>query len=263
MLKSFVVAFSTYSKIPMPKIEWDEKSMKYSMCFFPFVGVVIGILAMGSYQVCRWMELSGLLRGVILTAIPILLTGGIHMDGFMDTIDAKSSYRSKEERLEILKDPHAGAFAIIYGCLYLLCSVSIFAELEGVQIAFVAWGYVYSRILSGLSVVTFQKAKKTGMLSETANNSAKSVRWILLVELLVLIGILFIGSCFYGEYIKDTAIFWYSVVVMVAGLLTFLYYGYTARKWFGGITGDLAGYFLQICELFIIVGVMVTGKLIA
>lgn len=49
MLKSLVVAFSTYSKIPMPRVEWDEKSMKYSMCWFPFVGVVIGLASAGCF----------------------------------------------------------------------------------------------------------------------------------------------------------------------------------------------------------------------
>ena len=33
-----------YSKIPMPRVEWNEKNMKYAMCFFPLVGVVTGLL---------------------------------------------------------------------------------------------------------------------------------------------------------------------------------------------------------------------------
>ena len=44
--------------------------------------------------------------------IPVLITGGIHLDGLLDTADALSSYKTKEEKLEILKDSHAGAFAL-------------------------------------------------------------------------------------------------------------------------------------------------------
>lgn len=262
MLKSFVVAFSTYSKIPMPTVKWDEKSMKYSMCFFPFIGVVIGLILVGCNKLSSWFHINALLQGVIYTALPILITGGIHMDGFMDTVDAKSSYGSKEKRLEILKDPHAGAFAIIYCCLYLLASVSIFASLKDIQIVFVATGYVFSRILSGLSVVTFKKAKKTGMLSETAENSADTVRWIMVTELVIYIVMMLAGSYYWGSLINDPAILWYGIALMIAGLLSFLYYGYTAKKWFGGITGDLAGYFLQICELFILIAVAAVGNLI-
>ena len=45
IIKSICVAFSMYSKIPMPRVEWNEKNMKYAMCFFPIVGAVIGGLS--------------------------------------------------------------------------------------------------------------------------------------------------------------------------------------------------------------------------
>lgn len=262
MLKSFIIAFSTYSKIPMPNIKWDKKNMKYSMCCFPFVGFVIGFALIACNKICLWLDFGSLIKGVLFTAIPIMITGGIHMDGFMDTIDAKSSYASKEKRLEILKDPHAGAFAIIFCCLYLLVSVSLFASLENIQIVYVAFGYIYSRILSGLSVVTFKKAKKEGMVSDTAKHASAGVKWILHIELFVFMIAIITGSFCYGNMTHRYFLVWYGVAVVVSGLLAFMYYGYTAKKWFGGITGDLAGYFLQICELWILIGVMVLGKLI-
>ena len=42
ILESFVIAFSMYSRIPMPFVEWSERGMKYAFCFFPLIGVVIG-----------------------------------------------------------------------------------------------------------------------------------------------------------------------------------------------------------------------------
>ena len=44
VIKSFFIAFSIYSKIPMPQFEWKDKDMEYSLCFFPWVGAVIGLL---------------------------------------------------------------------------------------------------------------------------------------------------------------------------------------------------------------------------
>ena len=111
---SFVIACSMYSRIPMPQVDWTENRMKYAMCFFPVIGAVIGGL------LYLWIYLTGdstgsLFRAAVAVLIPIIITGGIHLDGLLDTADALSSYKSMEEKLEILKDSHTGAFAIIVG----------------------------------------------------------------------------------------------------------------------------------------------------
>jgi len=258
MLKSIVAAFSTYSKIPMPRIEWDEKSMKYSMCCFPLVGLVTGFLCVCCYYVFDVLSVGKVLSSVTLSLLPILVTGGIHMDGFLDTIDAASSYRSKEERLRILKDPHTGAFAIIYGIVYMFISFGLFTELGERQIVFVAAGYVYSRILSGLSVVCFRKAKKDGMLAEASAASDKKVKWILAVELVICVA----GILFMGIAQGDKAGIGYAGACIAAGIFSFLYYRSMAYKWFGGTTGDLAGYFLQVCECMILLMLVVVKYLI-
>ena len=59
-----------------------------------------------------------------MVVAPIIITGGIHMDGFLDTQDALGSYQPRERRLEILKDSHAGAFAIISCAVYLMMYVA-------------------------------------------------------------------------------------------------------------------------------------------
>lgn len=82
----------------------DEE--KHALCalFFPFVGVLIGSIEY-LFAVCLlYLKVPQLVIGAVLTLIPILITGGIHIDGFLDTIDAISSYKSKEEKLKILDD---------------------------------------------------------------------------------------------------------------------------------------------------------------
>ncbi len=70
--------------------------------------------------------------GLAGTCIPILVTGGIHLDGLLDTVDAKSSYGDRKKKLAILADPHVGAFAIIGGSVYLLlyaaCLIQLFTD---------------------------------------------------------------------------------------------------------------------------------------
>lgn len=245
MLQSMIIAFSTYSKIPMPRVEWSEKSMKYSMCFFPLVGAVIGLCSYGAYMGFQIIGVGKILQAAFLTVLPLLITGGIHMDGFLDTIDAKSSYRPAEEKLKILKDPHTGAFAIIYGIVYLMVCFGLFSETNHTTIPFVALGYMYSRALSGLSVVTFRKAKKDGMVAASADAAQKNVKWIIAGEVLL---------CITGFMLLHPI---YGGICVLAGLGSFWYYRRMAYRVFGGITGDLAGYFLQICELMILIACVV------
>ena len=94
MVESFIIAFSMYSRIPMPFIEWSERGMKYAFCFFPLIGAVIGLI-MNVYVFAAQAAGLGILAFSLLgTAIPLLITGGIHMDGFLDVTDARSSFQA-------------------------------------------------------------------------------------------------------------------------------------------------------------------------
>lgn len=250
MLRSCIIAFSTYSKIPMPSVEWNEKSMRYSLCFFPAVGAVIGLCLIGLFYGLEYLGIGRIATAACLCALPFGISGGIHMDGFLDTVDAKSSYRSKEERLAILKDPHTGAFAVIFGILYLMLYVGFLTEITGRELPFLALCYVYTRILSGLSVVLFRKAKEDGMAAMSANASHKNVKWILCLELVLCCGAYLWVDPLLGGF------------CILAGGICMLYYRWMAYRVFGGITGDLAGYFLQISELVILIGTVVIGRMV-
>lgn len=240
-MKALMIAFSMYSKIPMPQFVWEEKDRKRAMCFFPLVGVVTGSLF---YLIFFLLESRGagvFLQAAVLTAIPLLVTGGIHMDGFLDTCDARASYGDRERKLEILKDTHTGAFAVIGGGLYLLLYFAACTELTAETARVTAIGFMLSRALSGLAVVTFPEARKRGMLADFMRDTHKKAIALVMV--------------FYGASGASLMVFAgreYGVVSVAAALGVFFYYRYVALKEFGGVTGDLAGYFLQLCELFMI-----------
>ncbi len=248
-MRSLIIAFSMYSRIPMPKCEWDGQGMKYSMCFFPLVGAVLGVCMAGVYYGLGALGFGGISRALVLAVVPILVTGGIHMDGYLDTVDAKSSWKSVEEKLLILKDPHMGSFACIYGIVYLLLSAAFWIEAGTGEILNIAIGYIFSRILSALSVVTFRKAKKDGMAAASADASSGLVKWILILELAVCAAAMIAVRPRYG------------LTGLAVGICCFGWYHRMACKNFGGITGDLAGYFLQICELGILAGIVLVSKL--
>ena len=172
MLNSLLMAFSLYSRIPVPQTKWSERSMRYCICFLPLVGAVIGLLQRAAYAGLIYCGTGEAMRGAVLTALPLLLSGGIHMDGFMDTCDAIHSYGSREKRLEILKDPHVGAFAVIGGIVFFLLDFGIWAEAKRTEIPLLCLLFVLSRSLSAYTAVTFPKAKKDGMLRQETDPAA-------------------------------------------------------------------------------------------
>ena len=178
MLDSLLMAFSLYSRLPVPQTRWDEKNMRYCICFLPLVGTVIGAAQALASAGLSWMPLGAAFRGALLTALPVFLSGGIHMDGFLDTCDAIHSCKGREERLVILKDPHVGAFAVLGGILYFILDFGIWTEAgsggNARETGVLCLGFVLSRALSALAALTFPKAKKDGMLRQETDPASRS-----------------------------------------------------------------------------------------
>ena len=238
MFNSFKLAFSMYSRIPMPRADWSKEKMKYVMAFFPLVGVAVGGGMLLWNMLVQWAGIGELMSAVGRVLVPLLLTGGIHMDGFLDTIDARRSYQSFEKKLEILKDPHTGAFAIIYGGIYLLAMLGLYNEVSAENLWVVAIGFVLSRSLSGISVVAFKGAKNTGTAADFRLSAEKrKVFTVLVVYAVIAAGAMIAVSPLAG------------VLAVTGALAVFGYYREMSYREFGGVTGDLAGYFLQLCEL--------------
>lgn len=238
VLKAFFIAFSIYSKIPVPQFEWREEDMKYMLCFFPWVGIVTGILVYGWGMLCKAYQTGELCYILVGAAIPLLVTGGFHMDGFMDTMDAFHSYQPRERKLEILKDSHIGAFSVImlvsYGLLY-LASFSQISDERLLRIA--AAGFFLSRVLGGISLVLFPKAKKDGLAYLFAGSAQKKI----VTGTLALQGMVCIFFVLWTDLFA-------GIVILLAAMLVFGYYYWKSKKELGGITGDTTGYFIVICE---------------
>ncbi len=248
-----IIAFAMYSKIPMPRVDWSKENMRYVMACFPLVGVVIGALEYVVLLGLGMVDCGRFARGVILSLIPIFVTGGIHMDGFMDTMDARSSWGDREKKLMILKDSHAGAFAILGCVVYSLCAAAVWSEfpMDRQAVALAGLAFVLSRCLSGLGVTIFQCAKDSG-LAHTFHSSAHKtvVRNLLFAEIAVVM-VLMLGIC------------WQIALAEIAvGLAVFGYYRWFSYRDFGGINGDMAGYFLQLCELFMVLAVVVAARIV-
>lgn len=238
---SLIAAFAMFSKLPMPRVDWSRENMKYMMCFFPFVGAVIGALFAGLAYACAWFSFEPVFTAAALILVSVFLTGGIHVDGLLDTADAMSSWQERERRLEILKDSRAGAFAVIAACVYFLTLFASYEQIAAAEQTTVMWilalGFMVSRSFSGIGVVTLPKARADGTVAEFSRNSSeRTARIVLALYLAVLLGAMVVLQPLYGACAFGTA------------LLVFVYYRHMALKYFGGTTGDLSGFFLCLCE---------------
>lgn len=239
VINSLFSAFLMYSKIPMPKVEWKEENRRYALCFFPLIGGVIGGLFLLWYWICRRYMVEQLLFAVVAVLIPMLVTGGIHMDGYMDVSDAKACMGDRERMLAVMKDSRIGAFAVMYTVLYFLLQTGLFASVQSTAAAeMIGLAFIQSRAYSGLAAVTFRNAKKEGSLQNFSEPAHKLVTvCVEIIFILISWGLMLnlnirLGLC-----------------GIIGGILTFIYYRLFSYKQFGGITGDLEGYFLQVSEL--------------
>ncbi|MBQ6928121.1 MAG: adenosylcobinamide-GDP ribazoletransferase [Oscillospiraceae bacterium] len=247
VLETVAVAFSMFSAIPMPQFAWNERNMKYSLCAFPLVGAVIALALWGWERVCAGLALPDVLRGAGLCLLPVLITGGIHLDGYADTCDALASHSDPEKRQEILKDPHLGAFAAIRLCVYFIASFALWTALPAQRFPVLLGLCCLSRALSGLALTLFPLRPGSGLARSFAEAADKKrVRNVLLALSLGLACLLLWNRA--GE-------------TVLAAALVFLRYRRLCTKDFGGLSGDLAGWFLQTAEFWMLFALVLRQRL--
>ena len=249
---SLCAAFSMFSALPMPQAPWEKEKIRYMLVCLPFVGLVIGLAEFLWVSLVDLLELGQVLRAAGLTLIPILLTGGIHLDGFMDTVDALKSHAAPEKKRAILKDPHAGAFAIIGLSAYLLAYFGLSTELPltGQSILLLGLLHVMSRSLSAVSGTLLPVRPGEGTLNffrQAADKRAgvMAVAWAILSALaLVLVQPIVGGAMVFGA------------------ALTLLLVRRMAMKQFEGMSGDITGFQLQAAELVMLILLILTERML-
>lgn len=251
IIVAIVTAFSCFSAIPMPNLPWDERNMRHMMAAFPLVGAVIGVSLWLWWLVSEALGFGFLLRSAGLTVLPIAISGGIHMDGFADVIDAQSSHASQERKREILKDPHAGAFAIVAICCYLLAFCSLAGEIDARELPLCIGIPILSRCLSGFATVSYRPARTDGMYAAENGSADRRSTRLALAALFALVGT--------GLIARDAIV---ALAMLASGIATMLAVRHLAEKEYGGMSGDLAGFLLQVSELVMLACIVVVGRLV-
>jgi adenosylcobinamide-GDP ribazoletransferase len=112
-MKSFLRALSFLTVLPLGQNQLSEdKELAPAMAFFPLVGLVIGLMLVAGYLLLSFLLPKALVLWLTIGLLA-LLTRGLHLDGFADTLDGLGSGGTKEGMLEVMKDSRIGAFGVI------------------------------------------------------------------------------------------------------------------------------------------------------
>ena len=229
---AFFMCQSMFCAIPCPMKIWDENARDKQLLFLPFIGAEIGIIWFLLAKLCLFLNLPLFLTAFILAVYPFVISGYIHLDGFMDVTDAVKSYRSLEKRREILKDSRVGAFAVI-GCIILFIGqFAVFASMKLTNAAALVFIPIVSRCCSSLALNTFKKISESQYVG-VAKNKGQIV--VLTAQLLLILVLSFVAC-------GKKAI---AVLAVIAGYALALSKAYKSLE---GVNGDVAGYALTISE---------------
>ncbi len=244
--ESLIIALSMYSAIPMPRVDWREDNMRWSLACLPVVGVLAGGLLFGWAALAGHTAMQPVFFAAVAVLLPILLSGGFHMDGFLDAADGIFSRRDRQRRLEIMKDPHCGPFAVACCGGLLLLQLGAWCQLAAVsRLLPVACGaFVFSRCLTVTAGSRFPYTPTSTLGVLFADRASKKVGTIGIVETaaaaLLLLGIGWLSAGLSGLLA--------AAGMAAAALLVFFWFARMTRRAFGGVTGDLLGFLVEVSE---------------
>lgn len=235
LINNIIFTISTFTQLPSFSIEFKRENTKYVYLILPFVGIIVGVITYIIIILLSNIINEIFILSILLLVANILITGGIHFDGLLDSLDAFKSYRIKEEKLRIVKDPRVGAFALIYfTVIILLFLITYFYVIKNGYFKIFLIIPVFSRTLL-LFLINFNSLEKNDMLDSIWHISLKKYWWV-----------------FTLLYFNVCILFFPSIItaaLFLVGLLYLIYYNKFFKKHFDNLNGDLCGYFIVTVEL--------------
>lgn len=225
----FFMAWGMFLAIPCPRKIWSESARQKMLVCMPLVGLLAGGVWAGAWLLLRGAP--GPVRAAVCAAVPWLVTGFMHLDGYMDVCDAVLSRRDLATRQRILKDSHCGAFAVICMVLLAMAQWSAFLSMEDVPLLPLALVPVASRAAAAVAVLTL-RPMSTSQYSAMVRGGAP----------------LYVAAAVLAAACAVPAVLWGSFAPLAAAV------GYGLAVWHGfrqfdGMSGDISGFGLVLGEL--------------
>ena len=230
ILKGFALAVSMLSILPFFKVHDFYKGINgYAVMFYPFVGFLLGLLLYGAF-----LLLSGLFPplhvSIIIFSLWVLLTGALHLDGLSDTIDGL--FVDKKRALKVMKDPHNGGMGMTFSIVFLLLKASSLVAFNAFYLLPVV--LLLSRLGAVLEIYLYPYISQNGM-----GTLAKEefLRWQLLFAFVYSLVIVALFNSF--------------ILLFVSLLVMFIIKSFFIKR-YGGFTGDIYGFGIELTELVLL-----------
>ncbi len=241
-MKYFFVALTFLTRIPIcNKSSYTKEDFQKCVFFFPIIGLIIGGILWGSYILLE-MIFPRPVTAALLLLIYVLLTGGLHLDGLIDTVDGIYGGMTPQRRLEIMKDTNPGAFGVLGAVVVLLVKYSVYAQMDPRMLIFLVAAPVLGRQSMVWMQVFYPYARREGLgkLFSSYNNIS-----LFGVTTGITIVILFALAQIEGLYI-----------FLSAGVFCFLLAGRLSRL-LGGLTGETYGAACELTEIFALLAALI------
>jgi adenosylcobinamide-GDP ribazoletransferase len=243
-MKNIAAAFQFLTILPVP-VKTTQKNLEKSILWFPLVGAVIGLITGYGYWLLSYVFTVNI-SSVLTILIYIVLTRGLHLDGFMDTIDGFFSHKNKRDKdliLKIMKDPAVGSFAVLGVIIWSLLLFSIIPHLEPEDHVMI---HTYTRLAILLMPLLFSYPRESGTGKFFADHVNGKTFSAAIAVTLVIIAVTY--------FIKETD---GMIVVLVRGALLLAallisgLIGIWSKKKINGITGDILGFTIETIHLIL------------
>ncbi len=234
ILKGFALAVSMLTTIPFFKVHNFYNGINgYAVMFYPLVGFLLGVILYGVHTALDPYFASTHL-GVIIFVLWVLLTGALHLDGFSDTIDGL--YVKKEKALEVMKDPHTGGMGMIFSVSFLILKASTLVVYNAFYLLPLV--LMFGRFNAVLAIYYYPYVSPNGM-STLAKEELKGFQ--VAVSFVYVVAICLIVTGFFK-----------SLILLVSSLLAMLAIKTFFIKRYGGFTGDIYGFSIEVTELILL-----------
>lgn len=237
MISGLIAALQFLTRIPIPiNVDFNDKNLRNSILFFPFVGVLIGLLAGVPYAYIY--PFNSQVSSILAILFLIIITGGMHIDGLSDTFDGFFSNRSKEKILEIMKDSRVGAFGVVSIIMYLLLEFVFLSNIKIDHLFVLMIAVGNARTVITYIISTKKSARSDGMgIMFQRTKPIKNFLIGLTVHILLIL------------YINP-----YYIISLILNFIIGEYISYLSYKKIDGVTGDVYGTIILLGEITSLIG---------
>lgn len=266
-LRTCIAAFQFLTRLPIPvQIDYTDRVFQRSVIFYPLAGFVIGLLLLLAGEGLS-LVLPAMPAAVLLLGFWVVLTGGLHLDGLMDTADGILSHRPREQMLEIMKDSRVGAMGVIVCILHLLLKFSLLYTLLGTGGTGGVWVLlaivpIWSRWFMAAAIQGWPYARRDSGLGSFFRGVTK---WHVTMSGLVALFTTTLFVTMFSTWLVDSSVISFSLIYGLPIIFSFaigtiligwLLATYISRK-LGGLTGDTYGALNELLETLLLLGIII------